>query len=489
MATDRSLTIPAPIGGWNASDPIAAMPETDAIRMINFFPERGKISLRKGFRSHSTGHGAAVYSIFSYNADDGTSDLISCANGKIWNSTTFNAAATQLATGFSVNKWQATNFKNRLFLVNGTDDPQTYDGSTVAASAWTGISNDAVLINVSAFKERLYFVEKNSTSVWWANTVGAVTGQLNELDVGSFLRLGGKVVFGGSYSGNTGQGLEDLFVVISDQGEALVYSGSFPTASNWGLAFENINADLVAVTEAGTFPLSTIFSDKLALQQDNSLTNKINEALNAYAKDYGINYGWEIKLHTASRFAIINIPISTTVFRQAVVNMLSGSWCEYRGWNFLSFVSCNGKLYGAGTDGVIYECDYGFNDDGDPIEFEVKWAFNYLGNPGQYKLLHKVMPLMLAENEVEFGFGADPAFEDNALDGVVNLEGAIGTEWDTEPWDSFPWGGGTVYNKNWHTTPTASNVGAVAFKMKGSVLDTKVEIFGLQVIYENGGAY
>lgn len=505
MATFRSYTIPAPVGGLNASDPIASMPETDAIRLINFFPERGKISLRKGHREHSTGLGGAVYSLYNYNKSDGTTKLIGCANGKIWDATTYGASATQLATGFTENKWQATNFKDRLFLCNGTDAPQTYDGSTIGATGMTGSGLTASnLINVSTFKERLYYVEKNSGYIWWANTVGAVTTPtLNKLDVSAFLNKGGRIIFAGSYSGNTGQGLEDLFCAVSDQGEALVYSGSFPTASNWGLvgryylpkpvgakyrSFANLNADLIGITESGVFPLSTIFSDKLALEQDNSFSTKINELFNAYAKEYTANYGWEIQLHTPSRMAFINVPISSSTYRQFVVNTLSGAWAEFRGLNGITFASHNNKLYFGGTDGTVYECDYGYNDNGSAIDCEMKWAFNYLGSPGQMKVIKEVRPLMSAENSIELKVGADPDFEDNTITGTTNLQGASGTLWDEGDWDTFDWSGGVVYNKNWEVAPCSSTFGCVAFKLKGSILDIATDVYGLQVIFDIGGS-
>lgn len=47
-------TIPSPTGGWNARDAIADMPETDAVAMVNIFPQTTDVTLRYG--TTSQGH-------------------------------------------------------------------------------------------------------------------------------------------------------------------------------------------------------------------------------------------------------------------------------------------------------------------------------------------------------------------------------------------------------------------------------------------------
>ena len=58
-------------------------------------------------------------------------------------------------------------------------NPQQYDGSTVSNAAYTGIADDNKLVDVCVYKERLFFVEKDSASIWYL-PVGTVTGALTE---------------------------------------------------------------------------------------------------------------------------------------------------------------------------------------------------------------------------------------------------------------------------------------------------------------------
>ena len=51
----RTASVAAPIGGWNARDPMGAMHELDAVRLENFWPGTNSVLLRKGYTQHVTG--------------------------------------------------------------------------------------------------------------------------------------------------------------------------------------------------------------------------------------------------------------------------------------------------------------------------------------------------------------------------------------------------------------------------------------------------
>jgi hypothetical protein len=47
--TAQTASIPAPIGGWNARDSLAAMAPTDAVQLVNWFPTPTDVTMRKGY--------------------------------------------------------------------------------------------------------------------------------------------------------------------------------------------------------------------------------------------------------------------------------------------------------------------------------------------------------------------------------------------------------------------------------------------------------
>ena len=61
------VTIPAPTGGWNAKDPIAAMPESDAVILTNWLPVPSGVQLRLGYTVQASGLPSQVYDLMAYN--------------------------------------------------------------------------------------------------------------------------------------------------------------------------------------------------------------------------------------------------------------------------------------------------------------------------------------------------------------------------------------------------------------------------------------
>ena len=171
-ANSISVTVPVCIGGWNVKDPLDLMPPTDAVRLENFIPETQFVRVRPGFRTHATGMGtAAVQTLAEYADAAGSRKLIACANGRIYDATSYGAAATSLASGFTLNKWQTTNFRSTggtsvLILVNGTDAPQSFNGTAVSNLGFTGPSSVNNWIGVTVYRDRVLLLEKDTCKVW-----------------------------------------------------------------------------------------------------------------------------------------------------------------------------------------------------------------------------------------------------------------------------------------------------------------------------------
>ena len=144
------FSLPAPTGGWNARDNLAAMPPLDAIKMINFFPEVDGVTLRKGDVLFASGLSGEVEFLFEYEGLT-SNDLLAASDGNVYDITAGGAIGGTIGTGFTNAQWQAENYNARAFIVNGADAPQDWNGSTLSATSWSGsgltITN---LINVAA---------------------------------------------------------------------------------------------------------------------------------------------------------------------------------------------------------------------------------------------------------------------------------------------------------------------------------------------------
>lgn len=61
-----TASIPAPVGGWNASDSLDAMPATDAVKLVNWIPRAGFVQTRRGRATHVSGLGGSVETLAVY---------------------------------------------------------------------------------------------------------------------------------------------------------------------------------------------------------------------------------------------------------------------------------------------------------------------------------------------------------------------------------------------------------------------------------------
>ncbi len=496
--TSVSKTLPAPTRGWNARDPVDQMEEGFALSMINYFPGFADIELRKGFAVHATGMGSgAVQTLAEFVGQDGTRKLISAANGNIYNATTAGAA-TSLASGFTSNKWQTVNFRNRLILVNGVDTPKQYDGSTVTTATYTGVSSPNELINVHSYKTRLYFLEEGTQNLWYGG-VNAITGALTSFDVGGFLKLGGYPIFAGSVSRDTRSGEADYFVLVTNVGEALIYSGSYPGGSDWVLAgryylpaplgrrsFFNLLSDLLIITEQGVVSFNDIIRRGEYVAASGEFTNNISNAFREVASMYGSNFGWEGVVFPAGNMTLFNIPIAEgTTSEQYVINNLTGSWARFTGMNSSTWGLYDKNLYFGGMDGKIYRAQYGTNDNEANIPTQLKLAFDYFGDRAAIKRFLNARPLIRSDASLEFNFGCDVDFRSATLTTTASTEGSDGSMWDTSPWDTSPWDSNDIYSSNWYAL---NGIGrAMALKMNGNFKNVSFNISAINILFQPGG--
>ena len=115
-----AIAIPAPTGGWNASDSLDRMPASDAVRLVNWIPRPGFVQTRRGYQLHAEGLGGPVETLVAFRGPS-SQRMLAAADGNLWNVTT--GTPSSLGSGFANNRWQWTNHTGRLILVNGASTP------------------------------------------------------------------------------------------------------------------------------------------------------------------------------------------------------------------------------------------------------------------------------------------------------------------------------------------------------------------------------
>lgn len=138
--------VAAPVGGLNARDALAAMPETDAIVLDNWFVQPTWVELRRGKTTLATFTGIAQ-SVMAYNSLSGTNQLyagvLNSTVGSIYrvDNAGGGSAGAAVVGGSGNTVQQVTNTRydwvqfgtgsaEILYLVNGADSPLLFDGTT-----------------------------------------------------------------------------------------------------------------------------------------------------------------------------------------------------------------------------------------------------------------------------------------------------------------------------------------------------------------------
>lgn len=504
----RSYSVAAPVRGWNARDGVADMKPGYAVQLTNWFPSSSDVQLRKGSANHVTsvdGGAVEVETLISYRPVSGSHELWGFAGTKLFDVSTAGAAPSATVSSLTNARWQCINFStaagNFVLAVNGADDMLHYNGTTWAEI--TGVSTPSItnvssadLVHLNAFKERVWYVEKDSMSVWYTG-VGAFAGALTEFSLGSVFKRGGYLMAMGTWTVDGGQGIDDLAVFITSEGEVAVYQGTNPAAAEtWALiGIFNIGAplgrrcflkyagDLLIITQDGLVPCSKA----LAADRTSSavaVSDAISGALGDAASAYGNTFGWEAALYPDGGALIVNVPVAVGAQQQYVMNTNTGAWCNFTGWAANCFEIHNDELY-FGTLGAVRKAWTGTSDVGANIVGEAVGAFDYFGSRNTQKVMRMIRPIIgWDSNPSEFLVGTDVDFVVNTPTGVISF--ATGSEalWDTGIWDSAIWTGDVVLNKLWYTV---TGVGyAVAPHIRVSSNSAVVKWASTSYIYENG---
>ena len=495
--TARTYNYPFPVGGINARDAITDMKPEDAISLVNVFPEAGYGIVRKGYARHATTTMAAVRSLMVWHGDD---DFIFAGAGDtIWGVTN-SGAGTADVTGQTNVDYQWTNIQTAggqfLLCVNGADKMNAYDGSAWSVPVIT-VADSADFTNICQFKERLWFAKRDSLDLYYLG-LQSIAGAATLYPLGSVVSKGGYVVGLGTFSRDAGDGPDDFFVIVTNNGEVVMYQGTDPNSiTTWSLvgvfncgkpigrrSMVRLNGDLGIITQDGIVSAQALLQFDRASIQKASITGKIQTLFSQYAQNYFGNFGWQPCVYPTSRYLIINIPtVTDQVQTQLVMNTVTGQWGQFTGLYGGCWVTAGNNLYFGGNDGVVYQADNGYQDDGNAIPFDVQSSWQMV-NGATNKFWKMVKPTMLIGGGVSYAVGVDVDFKINPLVADnSNPSPTMGMVW---PW-TWPgrWGGQKQLDSSWRT------VGAIgtwsSIHMSGTVNGGGCQINSFETVYERGG--
>lgn len=486
VVSGRVKTLPAPVEGWDAREALADMPEKRAVILDNWFPTTDRVNIRPGYASHATGLGSAVESLMEYVPRTGTAKLFAAAGSSIFNVTSAGAVGAAEVTGLSNARWQYVNFGTAggqfLRCVNGVDTPRIYDGSSWATTAITG-PTATNLIWINAHQRRLWTGEKDSLSAWYA-PVNTVSGAFTEFPLYGVAKRGGYIMAMATWTRDAGDGLDDVAVFMTSEGEAIVYQGTDPSsAATWALigvffigkpigrrCFIKAGGDCILLTDDGAVPLSSILAVDKSQAEKVALTQQINRKFNDYVRDYGTQYGWQPFIFPRRTMLILNVPISTTQAYQIAFNTITKAPCRFTGIPAICWSLKGDDSYFGSSNGVVYKFDGGATSDaGTNIVTDALQAFNYFGSTNT-KTFMLVRPTFESNGSPSIAVEMNTDFKIIPPSSVPTSLANGGGVWDTALWDTDVWGGDEDIYDGWIGVDGIGRSGALRIQTASTTL-------------------
>jgi hypothetical protein len=483
----EAVPVDVPLGGWDAISPLAKMEPKYAVTLQNWVPRTGWMEIRQGYQAWCQGLStAAVESLMTYRPANAGEQLFAVSGGSVFDVSTAGLPVTQSIGPFSNSRWQYLNFTppagaSYLAMVNGADGYYVYTGGVWSQPAVTGVST-TLLIGIGMHKQRLWFVEKNSTRAWYG-PVGGIQGALAALDFGPLWNKGGYLVATGTWTIDGGIGPDDYFCAVSSRGQLAMYKGTDVTnASAWALVgvfdfppplgrrcFCRVGSDLWMISLEGVIPVSQGLPFDPSAVRSVAITTRIQNAMLQAASAYQTNFGWEMITFPKEALALLNVPVSANVQQQQfVTNMMTGAWCQFTGWNFNTFALFNDNLYAGDNSGNVHRAYQGVADLISPIQTVMECAFNYFGDPSRLKRITMVQPMMVTSGALTPSISIATDFNPAgvASPAVVSLNPS-GAKWDVALWDAAFYAAGSSSVLQWLS---ASGLGrAIAIQMAVNV--------------------
>ena len=440
-----TVNLPSSSLGLNISDPLDNMPQDYAIQMDNLIPDNDGDRVRKGFvKVKNTG-----YKVLTSVNRDGTKLVLAATDSKIdvYDISDFDAVV-QTKTGFSSNNWVGVPFTDgsgglHTIIANGVDTPQDY--TTSLADVGYTIPTGVLLDRPLAFKNRMYFIGGDFDLYY--SGLQSISGSLTKFSMGSYFRQGGKILTIANWTQDAGDGVNDLLVIVSTEGEVLIYSGTSPDSADWQMVgvfriprpigkrcLTMLGADLICITEKGYLPLSSVLSDLRA----NRTT--INRSIDGIVGDRNRNKNWDIFFYSKAGLLIVNAPstVSGYAYEQHVLNFNTNAWCRFLGMDADSWCVCGDRIFFCNSNG-IFEANKGYTDNGKSITFQVQKAYSQFGSPFKKQLM-RIVPRYNSAGNPELYKRINVDFNEGKKSFIqLQRQSGYSSYWDEAIWDDAFW--------------------------------------------------
>lgn len=512
----------APLRGWVETDsPMAAQPG-GASTLENFIPTQTGIRLRGGSKTVSS-CGSQVKGLVPY--DDGVAQKLFAVTAYDVREVEWmdGTEASIVVPGFAGSEPVAAQFTTLgdtyLYLVNGLSRPQLYNGTTwqeVTATsepiAIKGVGEDR-FSHVWAYQSRLFFVVSNSMRVW-VLPVGAVGGDaapppetleppIVDVNLSGVFTKGGRILFGTSWSSDSGSGFGDRCVIVTDMGEVAVFEGIDPGDPNaWrkvgqyeispplGLnAHIKVGGDVLIATRIGLVPMSGVAAKDPLLLETIAVSRNITPSWTVEAR--GTGTAWRVRRWDEMGAVLVTRTGSRKECWGARAE--TGAWFKIKGWDAECCATHKGRLYFAGQEGYINQAETTGRDDAKPVIGRFRGLLEAAPRAG-LKIARLARATFATSGKMQFGLRF--VTRDDAAWAPPPLPWAPTAPpqeaWDKGRWDQMHWDAGLeeprVEVSMWRAVQSQSHFIAPEIQVvSDGATNALCELIGIDAVIEGGG--
>ncbi|MEL6277955.1 MAG: hypothetical protein AAFR28_03615 [Pseudomonadota bacterium] len=397
-----------------------------------------------------------------------------------------------------------------LSKLNTTDAPRIYDGSSWSTMSVTG-ATATDLGYVWLFKNRLWFVE-HGTATLRALPVDSIGGAVVTLQLRAVFQRGSSALFGASWSGDSGEGLDDRLVIVGDTGEVLVYALTDPTdpatislIGRYEItpplgpnAHFQVGGDLVIATLDGMVPLSQVIARDSARVSLAAISRPIEPAWRAQvAASSRATAPWSVVKWDAENMALVSLPHATSPVVYGF-NVETNAWFSRPGWDAQAWGVFGDALYFGDSSGNILRAEVGGSDNGALYTARLTPAFQTLGNAAQHKECSMIRATLRGRvTNINPRLSVAVDWDDDTFPSAPSaaVESAAAALWDSGVWDLSAWddGGGAgaevqTITTRWRSVPGQGFAFAPQIQLTlGNVREPSAELVSMDMLFKTGG--
>ena len=507
----------------------------NCVYSYNLCPYEQGFRVREGYREWNididNGASEGIHTLIpfsSVNAAASDDRLFAVNNEGIWDITTYDTAPT-LKIAFGDTSADAgygvfTHYVNQaeddvLFYADNINGLFEYDQATDTWAVPTGITGGPAMADinfVTIHKNNVWFAEKDST-VGYFLPILASAGALTAAYFGDKFKHGGALAGLFSWTVDGGEGVDDILVSVSKAGDVVMYTGSGPDQTDWGMKGvwfigkipntprfgSEQGGELYLLSTYGVVSMNDLLQgvDTATLQADlegTGMAYKVAGLIREKMKSSIDDRGWDVALVPSEGGILISTPTDgSEAAIQYYYNLATQGWSLWRDVPMTCFTEFNDAVYfGTADDRVavmdvtvdnalITPADPIFN--GDDIQFSVLTTYSPLGAEGVYKRAKLIRPDFLStvppshSSQARYDFDVSEGSNINFPNPLLYPVGA----WDVTNWDNCVWGSTTQIT--YPTIGGAWGLGRyVAIATRGTAR-SRTRLIGWDLIYDIGG--